>query len=275
MLNELIVENENGNQLTFPLRVGKKSYRVFSFEGLGPVKASLSSSVFAQIDGSNFHSARRDVREIKFQIDLIPNYADETAFSLRQKLYTIFMPKSKVTLYFRDQNNSLYNIEGVVEVFEASLFSQENTIDVNIICFDPDFVDSSSYEITGNTTATLGGTEFEYRGSTNTGITFQMKPNRALTDLSIYHRSPTMVEVQMDYQGSIKAGDELIINTNVGEKNVLRTDWSNGYRYPSLHYLSPSSKWISLSPGTNLLRVYSEGAPVPYSIKYTPRYGGL
>lgn len=275
MLKELVIQNESGMRFTLPLTHGKKYYRVESIEGLGPVKATLVSSDFAQMDGSLFQSGRRDVREIKFTISLIPDYVNETAATLRQTMYYFFLPKSKVRLFFKGHNDKVFTIEGRIESLEPSLFSKETEVDVNVVCFNPDFEADSPSVFMGNTTSTMTPLELFYHGNVSTGFIFRMTPNRALNGFTIYHRSMSNTEMQMDYQGPVKAGDEITINTIVGSKEVMLKDSATGLSYSTLYYLSLSSKWIQLTTSTNAIRVYSDGDPIPYTIEYTPKYGGL
>jgi hypothetical protein len=38
---------------------------------------------------------------------------------------------------------------------------------------------------------------------------------------------------------------------------------------------SSVSTWINFFPGTNYIRVYADGAAIPFTIEYTTKLGGL
>lgn len=42
-----------------------------------------------------------------------------------------------------------------------------------------------------------------------------------------------------------------------------------------LYGVAPDASWINLYPGTNHIRVYAEGAGIPYTIEYNDKIGGL
>ncbi len=71
------------------------------------------------------------------------------------------------------------------------------------------------------------------------------------------------------------AGDVVEISS-VPKSKYAKITSSGGVTASVLYgLLYPNRGWLTLEPGTNQLSVYATGAGVPYSIKYTNKYGGL
>lgn len=281
MFTKVEVRTSQGALLILPLNDIIGGLIVETIEGLGPVKATLVSSSFAQLDGAQYHSSRREPRNIKIRLGLEPDYITELIPDLRQRLYEFFMPKSQVSLRFHTYDERLDVLErdldidilGRVESFETALFTKDPAVDVSLICFDPDFYDPVPVEISGETVDDLTETTIDYIGTVETGLIFALIVDRDVTEFTIYHRPSDGTLRTLDFAAPLIAGDILMISTVVGSKSVIRL--RSGVETSLLYSLSPQSNWIELLPGDNQIRVYAEGAPVPYEIEYTTKYGGL
>lgn len=241
--------------------------------GLDPVKATLVSSSFANLDGAQFHSARREPRNILMTIGLEPDYVTTSVRDLRTNLYNFFMPKTEVSLRFFMSEGLTVDILGRVESCDSELFTQEPKVNISLMCYDPDFRSLAPTEVLGNTVA--DATEFliAYDGTTETGIQLVLDIDRVLSEFTVYHRPPDEVIRTMDFSAAFVAGDVVTVNTVIGSKAVtlLRTSTLSSILYA----MSAQSPWLELMPGDNYLRVYALGAPIPFTIEYTTRYGGL
>src|SRR5437868_144697 len=98
LLKALAVTNSRGSVLSLPLEDPSEGYIVREIKGLDPVKATLVSSSFANNDGEQFHSARRESRNIVVTLDLEPDYAVRGVKELRDQLLNFFMPKTAADL---------------------------------------------------------------------------------------------------------------------------------------------------------------------------------
>lgn len=276
MLVSLDVTSPQGAVLHLPLEDVEDGIIVADIQGLDPVKATLVSSGFADADGEQFESARREKRNLKIQLELDPDPAVESVASVRNRLYGFFMPKSVVTLRFFLEGGLDLKIEGRVESCEQVMFSEEPMMDITILCFDPDFLDDDTVVVNANTTNTTSGSTglvtVEYPGSTETGMVFTLNVNRSLSQFTIYHNDGTQVYT-LDFAASLVAGDVVTISTVAGNKfaTLLRA----GVTSSLLYAVSPQSKWLELERGTNLVRFYATGAAIPYSLSYQTRYGAL
>lgn len=282
MLTMLEIRNRQGALLNMPLDDDSNGFIVESIEGLDPVGATLVSSSFAQIDGAQYHTSRREPRNIKIKLGLNPDYIVTSVHDLRKQLYNFFMPKSAVDLRFRSNmvladgrivEDLVVDILGRIETFEAPLFAQEPAVDISIMCFDPDFHDPNPVVFEGNTTAGSEESILTYDGTVESGILFSLYPDRALSEFTVYLRSPDGRLRTLDFAAPLLLNDVLRISTVVGAKYVTRT--RTNVESPVLYGMSPQSSWIELQPGDNHIRVYAEGLPIPYDITYTNKYGGL
>jgi hypothetical protein len=246
-------------------------------DGLDPVKATIVSSSFAQLDGSQYHSSRREARNVTMKLGLKPDYVNTRVRDLRTKLYSWFMPKMPVSLRFIDDSGLQVDIAGRVESMVAPLFSKEPEANISILCFDPDFIDLTPVTLTGNSVADTGTVtppvQVTYAGTVEAGMLFTMNINRTLTQFTLYLRGQDGNLQIMDFAYSFQAGDVLQVNTIVGNKFVTLT--RAGTTSSILYAVSPQSAWLTLQPGDNYLRVYAVGAAIPYSVAYDNRYGGL
>lgn len=281
LLSALDAINSRGSVLSMPLGDISGGYSVKNIDGLGPVKATLVSTSFANMDGEQYHSSRREARDIKLSLGLEPDWAIEDVKAVRDRLYNFFMPKSSVTLKFElfDRFANLLDnklnvqIDGRVETCDPDIFTQEPAVEVNIRCFDPDFVDLQQVVYSGSTVPDLTESMLTYDGTTDTGVLFHIRPARALDAFTIYYRPPDQTLRTIDFTQPLAAGDVLTISSIPGDKYVTRT--RAGVDTALLYGVSPQSDWLTLQPGDNALRVYASGAPVPFDITYTNRYGGL
>jgi len=273
MLYKVEATNRRGSVLPLILDDETDGIIVNDIDGLEPVKATISSSSFAQQDGTQYHSSRRESRNIKIKLDLEPDFVLTSVEDLRNQLYDFFMPKTEVRLRFFMTNGLTVDISGRIEDFVSPLFAKEPTADISIICFDPDFVSLTPVVINGLTTSTTDEILVPYPGTVETGILFTLNVDRPLADFTIYHRAPNDTIRSLDFAASLVAGDVLTISTVQGDKRVVLT--RSGTDSSLLYGKSPQSGWTELEKGDNYLRIYATGAGIPFTVSFTPRYGGL
>lgn len=272
MLYKVEARTPQGNLLTLQLDDISEGIIVEDITGLDPVKATLVSSSFAQQDGSQYQSARRENRNITMKLSLDPN-GDDSVFDLRNRLYQYFMPKAEVSMRFYMTEGLEVDIAGRVESLETELFTQDPEANISIINFDPDFYDPTPVVITGMHTSDTGPTTINYAGSVDTGMVFSIAIADNKSELTIYHTTPDGVLRTLDFSGPLVAGDVLKISTVTGDKEATLTHL--GSDSSVLYGVSPQSAWMALESGENTIQVYAEGDSSPVTITYTSRYGGL
>lgn len=278
MFSIIEVRTSQGDLLTLPLDDESSGLIVKGLEGLDPVKATLVTSSFAQLDGEQYHSSRREARNIKIKLGLEPDYAINSVRELRNRIYSFFMPKTEVSLRFIRYESFMseifmLDILGRVETCETPLFTEEPEVDISLMCFDPDFYDPVPISINGLSTSGLTETPIVYDGTVETGMVFRLYLDRDLSEFTIYHRPSDGTFRTLDFSAPLIAGDTLTISTIVGAKSVIRT--RAGVDTSLLYSLSPQSNWLEFLPGDNYIRVYVEGVEIPFDINYTNKYGGL
>jgi hypothetical protein len=275
MLFKIDVTNSAGATYTFQLDDPSSGFELREVQGLDPVKATIVTTSFAQLDGTQYQSSKREARDILIRLGLEPDFVGTSVKDLRKILYNWFMPKTfvSITLYDDDEEEPTVYITGRVESNQAPLFQQFPEANLSIMCFDSDFKDLGSVSISGNSVSDTTETLVEYTGTVETGIVFTFSPDRDISEFTLYHRTPDGTTKQSNFAVELHAGDVVTLSTSPGSKSVILTrsgsDTSILYGMPAPRY------WIALAPGDNYIRVFAEGDGIPFEIAYTNRYGGL
>jgi hypothetical protein len=187
------------------------------------------------------------------------------------------MPEREVNLSFQSDDEPPMYIRAVVETFEAPLFTKEPTATISLICYDPDFYRADSKQVLGYTTS--GNEEFEvvYEGDIESGFFIYMDLHRELNDLWIHHYdldgNPETIAFSLPVDAPLRAGDRLMISTIAGSKGATVT--RDNVPFSMLYAISPYAKWITLHPGVNQFRVYTDGDPIPFWFAHFDKFGGL
>lgn len=273
MLEKVEVRSDLGGLLTLSLQDISNGLVVEDIDGLDPVRAVIVSSSFAQMDGEQYQASRREKRNMVIKLKYEPIPGVHTVKGLRNELYKFFMPKSNVSLRFYMVGAPPVDISGRVEDFDSPLFAREPKATITVLAHDPDFVELTPIVVAGSTTDL--STEFliDYEGTVETGIKFQLNVNRTLDEFVIHHRPAAGSNRMLQFSAPLLAADVLDISTVPGSKSARLT--RAGSTSSLLYGISPQSNWIELFPGENYLRVFAEGAAVPFTIEYTNKYGGL
>ena len=275
MLDKVEVRTDQGSLLTLSLQDAYGGITVQDIEGLDPVKATMVSSTMAQLDGEQYQTSRREKRNIIFTLGFDPDYVNTSVDSLRKRLYTFFMPKSRVMLRFFPEGEDPVDIYGLVESFDSPKFTKDPLTTISVLCFDPDFFDPTPTILSGTTVGNTLETTHVYPGTVETGILFRLMVDRSLSAFTIHHRpgDGSLRTFEFATATPLASGDVVMISTVPGSKyvNVKK----GAVITPYLFSVTPQSNWISLFPGSNKLRIFAEGAGVPYEIEYTTKFGGL
>lgn len=272
----VVVGDGSVGSLTVQLGENPNGIYFRDIDGLDPVKATLTSSNFAGQTGAVFQSSRRETRNIVIKFGIEPDPATQTVRSVRKSIYTIFRPETEILLKFYDDESTDvsdgYQIVGRVETCgpPTSRFSQDSEVDISILCFDPDFQDSTPVNITGISSSDPGPAEITYEGTTETGIIYTFTINDAVDEIGIHYTDGTNVTQVMDIAATFITGDVVTINTTPGSKSasLLRA----GIVTSILYAVSPQSIWMQLTPGYGKFEFYAS-VPVPIAISYTKRFG--
>jgi hypothetical protein len=256
-----------------PLEDISNGFALEEVGGLDPVKATVVTTKFAQIDGVQIQGSSRESRNVTMKVGLEPDYSAETVQDLRDNLYDFLMPKELVELHFYDSGGRVVRANGEVESFVAPLFVKDPTADISIICSDPDFVELEAVGFTGGTVSDTTETLVSYKGTSPTGIELVLNVDRTISGFTIYNRLPGNVLQTMDIAIPLVSGDTYTINTVPGSKGATLVH--GGITSQPLYSVSPQADWAFFKKGDNYLRVHASGAAVPFDVSYYNRYGGL
>ena len=282
MLTKMEVLTSQGNLLTVQLGDISNGIEIRDISGLDPVKATLSSSPFANQDGEVYQSSRRGSRNITMKLGLVPDPTVTDVLTLRRSVYSYFRPKSEVTLiFYADDTDDLvedgYHIVGRVEYCQSPMFTQDPEVDISIICYDPDFVDPVSVSASGITSIDLAPTHFSYVGTVETGFTLTIGVAEAISEFTVSYKDPSNVTWTMDVAIPLLVGDTVKIVTVPGSKeaSLIRA----GVTSSMLYAVSPQSAWPQFSPGDNYVQLLVTGdtspAALTATLAYFKRFGEL
>ncbi len=273
MLTTVEVRNSAGELLSLSMENVTNGLYIEDIDGLGPVKASIASSQSATSPGGNYQSSRREMRNILLKLGLEPDYSIEDVQALRERVYNYFMSDEPVKLRFIDSLPRTVDIEGRVETCEPDIFAKEPTMNISILCFKPDFVNTTTLTLEGETVNDTEETLVAYPGTAKTGVDFTIHIDRTVSEITIYHRAPDDTIKTFEISAPLELGDIVTVGSNNNNKYVRLNRLGT---VSSLMYARGSnSDWIQLSKGANYIRVYITGAAIDYTMDYTPRYGGL
>lgn len=272
-LQQVDITNSRGNVLSLTMEQNDDVYQVRDIEGLDPGKAVLVSTSSAGQDGETYQSGKRPARNIKIKLDFDPDFAPKSYSELRNDLYAWFMPKARITMRYFLSTGLYVDIDGIVESMDSPIFSDDPDATISIMCYQPDFVDARLASLPGFTVADNTNTPIDYPGTVEAGTVLTINFNRAASGFSIYNADEGGNLQQLDFTDPILNGDVIVVSSLNGNKGITRT--RTGVSSSVLYGRSSQSSWIQLMEGINQFRVYASGDPIPYTLEYAVRYGGL
>lgn len=253
------IENTKNQILT--LTQDESRFQVYSIQGLNPPKAALNFSKVAGLDGSRFNSAKLEERNIVIYIKLNGNIEANRIY-----LYTFFNTKEWCKFYYKNGSRDVY-IEGYVETAECDLFSNNEMMQISIICPNPYF--KAMQEIVNDISKALAKFVFPFSINQNEPMAFSTIDTSKVTNVYNDSESETGVIIEIDILGNVNSimirsvstgetfklsysfeeNDKVIIDTNVGEKSI--TLIRNGIKYNIFAAINKGSNFFQLSIGDN------------------------
>lgn len=273
MLVRVDVQNAHGSTLQLPLYGDDNVYQVEDIEGLDPVEVNFTTIKYSDVDGTEFQTAVRDERNIVITLNFNPDYATTEVSTLRTNLYSYFMPKQPVKLTFHEDDGRIFEINGRVESHDSPRFVKDPTSTISILCFDPDFTSPSATTVVGTTTSTNVTTAIDYPGTTEVGFEFTLTAPRSISEIVFINTPYVGYTESLRFVIDMETDDILTLSTVVGDKSVFVR--RAGIDLNRMSGVSPYSVWPRLWSGVNTLRVYVDGANIPYELKYFAKYGAL
>lgn len=271
MLTGIEIYNTNGSLvLTLPVAAPDPSvpYVVTNIEGLGPVKADITTSAFASQDGGLIQASRTGMRNIVMSVGYRPDYLlNQSVQTLRRELYPYFSPKGAVRLRFLNDDGPTVEISGVVESHDPILFTQEPEVQISIMCALPNFKAITETVLNGFNNVPMPVSHF---GTGDSGFVYRLFVNRAIPLIKLQNE----IDDDISYGTDLVNGDQVIISTVRGNKYVSLI--RGGVTTNDLDGIIAGSLDMSIGPLSGDFNSAVTGAStVPFSLTFTPSFIGL
>lgn len=251
--------------------------QIRNIDGLGPVKAEISSTPFATGRGELYQGSSTGKRNIVLTLGLNPNWVDQSMSSLRQLLYRYFMPQAWSKFRFISDEIPTVYINGVVESVEPNIFSQDPEMQVSIICPKPDLIDVDTTLIHGVTAAT--SMLVEYAGTVPSGFELHIHASDAVPSFTGDVLVSTLIgsvfqELKLQAV-TVDATKYLKLNTTRTTRKIYTTLYEDNQDVNILAKMEKNSDWPEFNPGTNALMVKTSTPGLDWTLGYFNRFGGL
>lgn len=246
--------------------------QVKNIDGLGPVKADITSTQSATGRGEIPQGTNTGKRNIVLTLGFNPDFAgNETMSGLRQALYRYLIPEQWTKLRFHSDDLPTVDIEGTVESVEPNMFSQDPEVQVSVICLKPDFVASDATIITG-----VSGTPtpIDYPGTVDTGFELRVDNDAYSGSLDITVVAWEVPQVFSIDPVTIDDTKYFGLSTIQSKKRVQTVVIVGEATTNLLSAMSAGSVWPVLKPGANVFTLEAE-AVVDWTFAYFTRFGGL
>lgn len=276
MLTQVEVFGFPSGSLTLPVGDENAPFLVQGVDGIGPVDAAILTTPYSGSDGGALTGSSVGTRNIVFTFLLNPDWsANQTYEDLRDTLYGIFMPKSKINLRWTSTHMVPVEIIGYVEKCTPNIFTSDPQYQVSIICPDPAFVAVTETTI-GSLVTPSGGMAITYDGTIETGFVMHINPSGALPAYENWFTvlvSPTQSN-DFTFTGKVNSNQYIELDTRPGSKRV-RTVPTSGTSQNLLSTVPANSPWPKLERGSNFLSVHAAALGLTYTITYNSKFGGI
>lgn len=260
-----------------------------NIEGLGPVKADISSTPLASGRGEVPQGSSTGKRNIVLTLGLNPDWAgSQTMSSLRQQLYRYLLPEQWTKLRIYSDELPVVDIEGIVESFEPNIFSQDPELQVSILCHQPDFIAVEADIHVEPIIDAWSPHTFEYVGTVPTGFELQVDPT---TDTMLSggpneeYTGSLIITLDSDFDPvpqvftvdpvTIDADKYFKLSTIQNDKRVQSIAVADGIRTNLLGGMSAESVWPKINLGINRIKVEAAEDGQKWTLAYFTRFGAL
>lgn len=281
MIKTISSINPNGELLSLKIKeadtdLDTVGLLIINADGIGSLTGVVNTVGGPNYHGSEVNSSRVEQRDIQLTIAILGMGGREE--EARQSIYKHYPLLQTITLLVETDTRTTY-IKGVVEDRELNIFNKVENVVVSILCPKVWYRAMSSKEVIfsgtiprfsfpfSNNSLTqkliIFGEELEYvsRNVTNgghveTGVVFKLHCVGPISGYlyvhNVFYRETMRLEVSEleNIIGSpIQLGDDIYINTNIGEKGVVVI--RGGFEYDCLNAIEKNTTWINLRPGDN------------------------
>lgn len=280
---ELKLENASGNVIDINDGV---NYVVKSVSGLTPPSASIFTSKSPNRKGTLYNGSTLNERMLVIEVKILGDIETN-----RNSLYSWVDTEQYSKAYYRNGTKNVY-CEGYVEACEADLFSDNEIVNIQILCPKPYWIDLQiiSTEISSILTQftfpfaidSAGiplSTLLEdnktriFNGGAETGVQIYIRGTEDIANLLIYDANSALRNFKLNYK--IPAGWIVIIDTEANPK-TCKAIKPDGSTVNLMKYLS-NPTWFTLKKGNNIFgfKADSGASSAEISFRFTNKYLGV
>lgn len=281
-----IVENARGT--TLRLTQNESNYLLLSITGLLPPGAQINTAKIAGMDGTRFNSASLNQRNIVFTIKMMGDIEAN-----RLALYSFFRGKERCKIYYKNRSRNVY-IEGYVETVECDIFTNDERMQISILCPSPYF--KGVEEIITDVSKIIGSFTFPFSIDLP-GIEVSTLDVSRVTNVLNQSESSTGVIIIIDISEAVQtiqmnnvttgeiftleyafaARDRVMIDTNKGNKSVVLQ--REAVTFNLFTAVKKGSTFFQLEAGDNQFGYTVDGgnsdSAVWITFRHYPLYGGV
>lgn len=291
------LENDSGRVVD--INDGKK-YIVLAVSGLNPPPASIFTAKSPNRKGVKYNGSTLDARSIVITLKILGDIEAN-----RNALYEWIDTEQYCKVYFKNGAKDVY-IEGHVEDCDVDLFTDNEIINLAILCEDPYFKDMQKivteisavlkqfafpFSISHDQTVTYSSPNPDGSAATatrNRGVPFSTISESNVTnvfnagaetgakivircvgevkDLCLYDANDTSRQFQINY--TFPAGWFIVIDTDASPKTCKGYPPNGGDPVNLLRYLGNIPTWFTLRKGVNAFVYTVDGASASAEITF-------
>lgn len=259
MIEELRITNPGGSTLTLDMRTSQTDHDIliFNMDGLGSPKATIAGLGGPNLSGQVINAVKIDPRQINLTLAVTAHGTEVSGNDeevARAKIYQYFPIGQEIDFRVVATDKDV-TIKAYVEQNEFNQFAKVENAVISLFCADPFFKNVSQ----STPSISAGGTTVTYGGEVESGVDIVVDFTGSVTgDLTVTNsnNSQSMTfdfsQITQNVSGGlpIQNGDQLVINTRVGQKSVIYTRSSTDYNLFS--GIGQNDDWLKLLPwGTN------------------------
>lgn len=278
------LENEAGNIVNVNDEI---RYRVISCTGLNPPSAAIFTAKSPNRKGSKYKGSSLDERNMILTIKLLGDVEEN-----RIALYDWVNTENYVKIYYKNGKRDVY-IEGYVQDCPIELFTDNEVVNVAILCPDPYFKDLQDIAIEITTALSqfvfpfsIGNVGVPFstikednhtpviNAGAETGGIFRLSFSGAASGITIYNTQNTLERMVINH--TFKSGDVVIVDTDRSPKRIELIE-ANGVKSNILRYVEKNPTWFTIKSGTNEFGfdAVSGQSNVSMTISFTNKYVGV
>lgn len=265
----LKVETKAGQVLT--LTQDESNYQVINVEGLNPPEAEINTNPIANMDGEKFKSSKLQMRNLVLTIKV-----NGDAEANRLHLYEYFGTGKWCKIYYSNSSRSVF-IEGYCETIDCPLFTNNQQMQISIVCPDPYF--KSLLKIYSDISKQFPNFQFPFAieeagiefsildldrevivtnaGEAATGMIITLTVRSGNVAYPVIYNVDTGEYLRLNVV--LHEGEVAIVNTKQGTKSIIKI--SNAIETNIINSFDSGSTWLQLATGPNKFTYTAEYNP--------------